>query len=90
MPCSDGGPSLGEIEQSKRNHQAIVRLACDRCRWFEGQGLPVPSWAIEWWTGHKARDEEELKNSTRRQEQAMVRREALSKLTPEEREELGL
>lgn len=38
MPCTDGGPSREQIERDHRNHQAIIRLACDRCREIEARG----------------------------------------------------
>ena len=90
MPCSDGGPSREQIEREHRDHQTMTRLACDRCREIESRGGIVPAWAQEWWTEHKRRDNERLERETKAQSEAEIRKQAIAKLTPEEREELGV
>jgi hypothetical protein len=90
MPCSDSGPSREEIERESRDHQTMTRLSCDRCREIESRGGTVPSWGQEWWQEHKLRDAERLKRDHKVQREAEIRKQAIAKLTPEEREELGV
>ena len=90
MPCSDGGPSREQIEREQRDHQTMTRLACDRCREIEARGGTVPAWAQEWWQEHKRRDDDRQQRETQAQREAEIRKRAISKLTPEEREELGV
>jgi len=90
MPCHDAGPSREETERSRRDHQTMTRLACDRCREIEARGGTVPEWAQEWWTNHKRKDAERLERDLRAQREAKIRAHAIAKLTPEEREELGV
>lgn len=67
----------------------MTRLACDRCRQLESKG-ELPTWALEWWTSHKRRDEERVASEARAKKEAAVRKKALAKLTQEERDELGV
>ena len=90
MPCSDGGPSREQIEQDARFHQTMTRLSCDRCRELEARDGKVPKWAAEWWENHQAHDAQRLTEQAEARRQYQVRKKALSKLTPEERDELGL
>lgn len=85
MPCMDYGPIYTD-----EHHQTLTRLACDRCREIEARGGKVPSFAKKWWDEHKQRDEELLKSSKKAIISSKIRAKAVKKLTPEEREELGL
>ena len=90
MPCSDGGPSYEQVEQEERDLKTMTRLACDRCKEIEARGGNVPAWAMEWWTRHKAKDRERLKEDAVARRESKIRKTALAKLTKKEREELGL
>ncbi len=90
MPCSDGGPSYEQTQRDAEEHQILTRLACDRCREIEARGGLVPTWAQEWWTDHKREDAEREAQNQRAKQEAAIRRRAIAKLTPEEREELGV
>ena len=70
--------------------QTVIRLACDRCRELETRGGAVPEWAKEFWDEHKQRDEERLQREAKAQHGAEIRKQAIAKLTPEERSELGV
>lgn len=90
MPCSDGAPSREQLERENRDHQTMTRLACDRCREIEARGGVVPEWAREWWQEHKRRDAERLRRDAQGRREAEIRKNAIAKLTPEERAELGV
>jgi hypothetical protein len=50
----------------------------------------VPPWAQDWWQRHRKIDDERMRQDEESARQATVRRRAVEKLTPEEREELGV
>lgn len=89
MPCSDGGPSYDDLQRQARDRDTVTRLACDRCKWLEKTG-EVPEWAREWWESHKAEDRRRIQEDAQARREEQIRKRALSKLTKEEREELGL
>jgi len=90
MPCSDGGETWEQKEQASRFRDVMTRLACDRCKDFIAKQGYVPEWAEEWWAFHKAQDTQRRKESADARRSEAVRQRALSKLTPIEREELGV
>lgn len=90
MPCTDGGPSWEDIQKEQRNHATIVRLACDRCRELESRGGAVPDWALEWWNEHRTQDLRRQRYEAAAQRDAEIRKQAIAKLTPKERAELGV
>jgi len=77
------------LEREERFHNVMTRLACDRCRELERRG-EVPSWACEWWRAHKVKDLERLQQDKEARTAAKIRKQAISKLTAKEREELGV
>lgn len=89
MPCSDNGYPRGrEVDES--DYQVMTRLSCEYCTMLDNRGSHIPGYAASWWNKHKQRDEERLENSKRERQQDIIRESALSKLSAEEREELGL
>jgi hypothetical protein len=90
MPCSDSGPSREEIEHDYQMRQVATRLACDRCRELLKREGCVPVWAAAWWAEHQAQDAKRLERDRQAQREAKIRERALSKLTQEERDELGV
>lgn len=90
MPCKsyDYDP---EVEAEASRVQNIVwRLACDRCRELEKREGKVPEWAESWWQDHKKHDAHRMQEEAQARKEAAIRQRALAKLTPEEREELGV
>jgi len=90
MPCMDGGPSRAQIERESRDKVAVYRLACERCRDIDKSGGVVPDWAIEWWEFHRKEDMKRQQMEVRQRKQNEEIAEARSKLTPHEREILGV
>jgi hypothetical protein len=91
MPCqSDYSPSYEELQRERQMRDTETRLACDRCRELEARGGVVPELARGWWEKHKAEDAARLAAEIRAKRDAEVRAKAISKLTPEERAELGV
>lgn len=85
MPCMDAGPSPEQErldakrrEQAEADRHVMARLACDYCRLIERGSESIPAWAQDWWKRHKKDDDKR------------IRREAIAKLTPEERRVLGI
>ena len=90
MPCMDGGPSREQIERYKRFHVAMTRLACDRCRDLLRRYRPIPEWAEEWWAVHQADDHARREVERCEVRKKRARNEALAKLSPEDRDALGI
>lgn len=67
-----------------------MRLACDRCKELEARGNEIPAWAKEWWSIHKKIDKEQQERDEQTRRSNNVRQQAIEKLTPEERNELGV
>lgn len=87
MPC-ESGPSYEDVQREKRMRDAMARLACTYCKELEARGEPIPDWAVEWWTIHKAEDRaRELREAAERREREL-RESALMKLTGEEQQAL--
>jgi len=94
MPCRDGGPELDEQHGSQpwqlRNKLVLAtRVACsiltyleDRCEWSdEYLRQVVNEETADWWIAHKVADAQRIE---------ALKASAKAKLTPEEREVLGL
>ena len=90
MPCSDGGPSAEDMILIQARHDTAARLACEYCQSLERAGQTVPEWAQEWWQEHQDDDRvrKAIEEATERNEK--LRLKAVSKLTKEEREALGI
>lgn len=82
MPCYDPPGSYGE--QSTPHLQTLTRLSCEYCHALEKLGQEVPSWAIEWWTKHKENDRIRKEREVKFQQDEVIRKAALGKLTAEE------
>ena len=89
MPCVTDRPS-GWIDVDGEVYAVVVRLACDRCKEIEARGGEVPGFAKDWWESHKIADARRLAGEELAQRQEGLRRNAIAKLTPEERAELGV
>ena len=90
MPCSDGGYSQEYLDQQDRFKKTMTRLACDRCKELIAREGGVPDWATEWWEHHQAADKERQRTDAKVRKEAQIRKQAIAKLTPEERAELGV
>lgn len=97
MPCRDGGPSAYTDENSdlrKRNDE-LAQMLCSLCRLLEGRKellvhLPYVIGLEQWWTEHKRIDAARIAQAEAIKAQNALKRQALSKLTHEERKVLGL
>ena len=100
MPCSDGGPSAEQVREERGTPavwcavmrvleaEGILGRVLDSCDWDEA-GVTREE-AVGWWAGHKRRDAERRawEADARRKEELAAH--ARQKLSPEEREALGL
>jgi hypothetical protein len=86
----DGGPSWQQVERDKRFNAAMSRLACDRCKDLISKGEEIPKWAREWWEVHQADDLQREREREEARREKMLKASALAKLSPEEKEILGI
>ena len=94
MPCSDDGPTPADYHELWEKHQITVRLACDYCRRIEDNGVripvQVPDWAQHWWDVHKEHDRNRIQAEESRKVRDQQKRSAYNKLTPDERDAVGM
>ena len=100
MPCESPGANalVSQAKTAKINH--LTQMLCGLCEQIDRplelkDGPVMPSIDIvpnlqAWWTQHKLDDEERLTEQRARVDRADRRLLALTKLTTEEREVLGL
>lgn len=92
MPCTDGGPSYEEAERSakaaqKRNKEVkdkldkLTRMLCTLCKLSIEKGLMLPTEINNWYEVHKEVDKKRLADALK---------SALTKLSDDEKEALGL
>ena len=97
MPCRDYESDNGwsRIEQYKEQCDKLARIACAAMEELVKQGkedflvLKNPEVA-EWWVSHVKADRAEKARVAEKERQERVKAEALSRLTDEEKELLGL
>ena len=94
MPCmSSEGMGQGYDYEARAENDRLARVSCDIMRVLEMQGIDLSLFngeTREWWDRHKAEDrrrETAAATAARKQE---LRQAALAKLSPDEREALGL
>lgn len=90
MPCSDGGPTQDSVDRERKRHDIQARLACAYCQFMEAARKPIPEWAREWWAEHQDADRVRLAIEQATERNRKLRMKAVAKLTPEERQALGL
>ena len=100
MPCTDGGPSAEQVFEARAMPAVLcaVFTELDRtgelaallsmCDWTEA-GV-TGEWVRLWWENHKAQDARRRDYERQVAARARLRAEAIGRLTPEERDALGV
>ena len=100
MACTDGGPSYEQIQTRRRISAALCAVLTvleenggldsvfNLADWEEA-GFPE-EWLRGWWADHKAQDERRRKREALDRARKAKADRARAKLTPEEREALGV
>lgn len=101
MPCFGGG----QMEEDTREGQCIEAALCGILSFIESSGELASSflvsvnwkeagvtqqWVEGWWEAHKEKDKRRRVYEEAERKRALVRLEAIQKLTPEERAALGI
>lgn len=76
---------------SKKDRDKLVSTLCSRLK--NTKKVNVTKYSLElqmWWRDHKEADKKRIRQEKEKREQEKIRKQALSKLTPEERKSLGL
>lgn len=93
MPCQSD-PSDYADNSIRNELNMVTRLLCALCGELEaaGQSLYIGKvpYLLSWWEAHKLRDAERKVREAKQAENDRRTRQALDKLTPEERVLLGL
>ncbi len=98
MPCRDyESDNYHSSENTKLKAQAdrLARIACKVMTALEAEGkedfiMLQDEEVREWWIAHKIADEKERKRREAEERRLRIRKEALSKLSAEERKVLGI
>lgn len=80
MPCFSDQPSKAD-----EYCDVLTRLACDRCKDIIARGKKIPKWAQDWWEYHQEEDKQHKQMDKEEREEEKLRKQALAKLTKEER-----
>ncbi len=88
MPWYDSRDHDCSEVQSRLN--LATEAACAALRDLEAAGLPIPNEARKFWHEHKVLDAARTELTERARRTAEKRKQALAKLTPEERAILGV
>lgn len=101
MPCYDGsGPTPSysdtfEMQQIKARNDMLARIACRAMTELEKNGMEdflllSDEETRVWWTAHKAWDAKRQAEEAEKLRKEQIKKEAIAKLTAEEREVLGI
>lgn len=90
MACQDNGYRVQSTAEQHEKLQITTRLACEYCVSLLEQDLPIPDFAQKWWEQHVIEDEERALREKEQKIRERIKKEALAKLTNEERQSLGL
>lgn len=98
MPCSDGGYTYDnshELAALKNRCDQLARIACAVMTALEADGredfiLLQNQEVREWWTAHKEFDRKRREAEAEKQRLAQLKKDALAKLSAEERKVLGI
>lgn len=98
MPCYVTGSAEGDARLAEQEAQSratdMARLLCEACGLLETYGymsaVHTSKDLRNWWNQHKEIDEQRIFAENRVQQRLELQKQALSKLTTEERKALGL
>jgi len=99
MPCSDGGWTRSvddsAIRDLEKRNDKLARIACAAMTALEENGIEdfvllQNEEVREWWTEHKEFDRQRRAKQAERERIAQVKKDALAKLSAEERKILGI
>lgn len=96
MPCYATGSAEGDARLAAKEANGklteTTRLLCEACRLLEQNNIidAASRKLIRWWIAHKKTDKERIERELQEKRREQVRKEALSKLSDEERRVLGL
>lgn len=86
MPCADGGYDY----VNTRDYKELMNAFCSACTQLEKNKIPIPLAAQTLWNEHKKEDQQRKQREKVEKEKELVRQKALQKLSPKEKDVLGL
>ena len=96
MPCKDYESDYhDDVEELKEQCDRLARIACKAMQELEDNGIEdmlvlKDDEVRDWWLKHKEADRKAREKREKAERRAQVKAEALSKLSSEEREVLGI
>jgi hypothetical protein len=93
MPCRDDQWEYQKDKENRERSDMIARIACKVLEAYEKQGFSagmlLDTKEHNWWLAHKKADEARIQKEQESERIEKIRRNALSKLTLEERKALN-
>ena len=90
MPCRDYDSDAERIAALEARIHALTVLLCTACQLLERTDEKMTKDLKAWWDNHQNEDRKAEEAKRRRNLRAELRKRALKKLTPDEREALDL
>jgi len=90
MPCRDYDDDSQRIKDLYEKVGDLTRMLCATCQIVEESGLRLPPSARKWWKAHKAADERAEQAHRAALAEHALRVAGYKKLTPAERNALGV
>lgn len=95
MPCRDYQYEEENNQNSKKRFDELTQLLCNLCNKLKGQEifnhiLQNDKKLNDWWKNHQEEDRKEKQRLIEMKRKELIKKNALSKLSVEERKILGL
>lgn len=97
MPCNVTGSPEGDLrlglKEAREEATKVTQLLCELCNALEENEIPLDILSEdcrEWWSLHKTIDAERKRRELQEEKKQSLKQEVYNKLTPEEREAIGL
>jgi hypothetical protein len=91
MPCRDYDDDSQRIKELYEKVSDLTRMLCATCQYVEDKNLSLPDFETsKWWKAHKAADLRAKAAVAKAEKDHQTKLAAYKKLSPEEREALGV
>ena len=90
MPCRVDDFGTTDTERYRDEANKVTRMLCTMCEVYEKAGFAIPGSIVGWWEKHQEVDRKRREAEEKERLRKLLKKNALNKLTSEERKALGL